>query len=181
MKVRDDDRRGAPAGKTTMMIEANGGIIGNPPFVPTDEQRALVLDLSKRFPHQGRNHIATIMGISVSTLDKYFSSEMAMGRAQMLAAVAGQLINRAIHGDANGPDGKPLAKGDLDAQKFILARMGGWSMKAEISLPPPDKVVDLDGLEVDELREAIPVLRAIVDRMKRANAPEQAHEPLRIN
>lgn len=121
-KVRDDDARGAPKGS-----------FGNKPFVPTDEQRAKARTLAKTFPPHAEHYIAALLGISRTTLQRHFEGDMLLGRAEMLAQIGGQMIHRAINADAVGEDTKPIAKGDLDAQKFVLARLGGWSTKLVVS------------------------------------------------
>lgn len=143
-KKRDDDRRGAPK-----------GTFGNPPFQPTDEQRARVRQLAKAFPHHAQAHIAALLGISEDTLQRHFPTELELGRAEMLANVGAQMISRAIDADAVGQDGKPIAKGDIDAQKYVLARLGGWTTKVEIGGRDgrPIEYVDLSRLSAEELEE----------------------------
>lgn len=128
---------------------AQPGSFGNVAFEPTDQQRADVLTYAKTFPEHSNAKIAILIGVSRSTLEKYFRHELDLGRAQMLAAIGAQMINRAMDKDA------PTAKGDLDAQKFILARLGGWTTKVEMSGKDgrPVEVVDLTGLSPAALRE----------------------------
>jgi hypothetical protein len=59
------------------------------------------------------------------------------------------MVNRALNADAE------TAKGDLDAQKFILARLGGWSTKVEMTGKDgrPVETVDLSGMSAAALRE----------------------------
>ena len=120
-------RRGTPKGQATILGvgDGGGGAIGNPPFQPTDEQRAKVRTYAKVFPRHGEHYIARLVGVSRTTLRKYFEDDLLLGRAEMLASVGSQMINRAI--DANSES----VKGDLEAQKYILARMGGWTTKVE--------------------------------------------------
>lgn len=128
------DARGTPPGAGTI-TPAHGGKIGNPPFVPTDEMRQEVRTLAKAFPLHGEHHIAQLVGIGRSTLRDHLGEEMKIGRAEMLAVIAAQMIQRAIDANAVGPDGTLIAKGDLDAQKFVLARLGGWTTKVDIGTP----------------------------------------------
>lgn len=148
------DRRGTPRGEGTITPE-HGGRIGNPPFVPTEDQRQRVRTLAKTFPVHGEHFIARLVGISRDTLRRHFADDLELGRAEMLAGIGSQMINRALDADRTGDDGKPIAKGDLDAQKFILARLGGWTTKVEMSGKDgrPIETVDLSGMSVAALRE----------------------------
>jgi hypothetical protein len=153
-KRRPDDRRGTPPGKGT--VEApNGGRIGNPPFVPTPEQREKVKAIARLFPVHGEHYIARMVGISRDTLRRHFADDMLLGRAEMLAGIASQMIHRAMDADAVGPDGRPVAKGDIEAQKYILARLGGWTTKVEFgekaAMPFGAPAPDLSNLTQDEL------------------------------
>ena len=149
-KVRPDDARGAPAGAGTI-TPAHGGRIGNPPFVPTDEQRAKVRTHAKVFPIHAEHYIAALMGFSVSTLRRHFADDLLLGRAEMLAAVGAQFVNRAMNADAE------TVRGDQDSQKFILARLGGWTTKVEVGdkarQPFGGQPVDLSRLSDADLAE----------------------------
>lgn len=133
-----EDRRGAAPGQ-----------FGVQPFQATEEQRAKVRTLAKTFPVHGEHYIARLMGFSRDTLRRHFADDLEMGRAEMLAGVGAQMVNRAM--DANAE----TAKGDLDAQKFILARLGGWTTKVEMSGKDgrPIETVDLSGMTPAALRE----------------------------
>lgn len=138
-KTRDDDARGAPKGR-----------FGNPPFVPTDEQRQKVRTYAKTFPVHGEHYIARLIGVSRDTLRRHFADDLELGRAEMLASVGSQVINRALNAESE------TAKGDLDAQKFILARLGGWTTKVEVgdkAARPFGGSVDLSRLNDEQLAE----------------------------
>lgn len=105
---------------------AQPGHFGNQPFVPTAEQRERARTLAKTFPVHGEHYIARLLGISRMTLRTHFADDLELGRAEMLASVGAQMINRAINAEGE------TIKGDIDAQKFILARMGGWTTKVEV-------------------------------------------------
>jgi hypothetical protein len=131
-----EDRRGAPAGR-----------FGNVAFVPSDEQRAKVRTLAKTFPEHSNHRIAILVGVSRSTLEKHFREDLDYGRAEMLASVGAQVINAALDSE------NASAKGDRDLQKFILARLGGWSTKVEMSGKDgrPIEHVDLTRLSPEQL------------------------------
>jgi hypothetical protein len=139
VKVRPDDRRGAPKGHK-----------GNPPFVPTEEQRQKVRTYAKTFPVHGEHYIARLIGISRMTLRQHFADDLELGRAEMLASVGSQMVNRALNAESE------TAKGDLDAQKFILARLGGWTTKVEVgekAARPFGGSADLSRLSDEQLAE----------------------------
>jgi hypothetical protein len=141
------DRRGSKPGEATTP-QAHGGRIGQKPFEATEAQRQLVRDYAKVFPPAGERYIARLMGISRNTLRDHFADDLELGRAQMLASVGSQLINGALNAAS------PLAKGDRDLQKFIMARLGGWSTKVDLTNRDPgqtdDELVDLSLLTEEE-------------------------------
>lgn len=142
------------------MPQPHGGAIGNPAFVPTEEQRAKVRTYAKVFPIHGEHFIARLIGVSRNTLRKHFADDLELGRAEMLASVGSQMINRAI--DASNE----TVKGDLDAQKYILARLGGWTTKVEVGdkarQPFGGETIDLSRLSEEQL-EAYGRLAAIAE------------------
>jgi len=145
VKTRPDDRRGAPPGHR-----------GQPPFVPTEEQRKMARTLAQAIPVTGEHLIAAKMGISRSTLRRHFADDMLIGRAEVIASIGAQMINRALDATKTAPDGTLLAKGDIEAQKFVLARMGGWTTKVEVgdkSAAPYGGGVDLSRLSDEQLEE----------------------------
>ncbi len=155
----------------TRESRATGGIMvparnfGGPAlFVPTDEQRAKARQLAKAFPPNGERHIAAIMNIPLRTLQRHLGDDMRLGRAEMLAAVGAQMINRAIDAEATDGMGKKIAKGDLDAQKFVLARFGGWSAKIEHTGEGggPIRTFDLSTLSETEKLALLPVLDKLI-------------------
>lgn len=142
------------------MPQPHGGRIGNPPFVPTEEQRQMVRTYAKTFPVHGEHYIARLIGVSRVTLRTHFADDLELGRAEMLAAVGSQVVNRAINASAE------TVKGDLDAQKFILARLGGWTTKIETGdkarQPFGGPAVDLSRLSAEDL-EAYGRLSALAE------------------
>lgn len=159
-KIRDDDARGTPPGAGTREGK-NGGRIGNPPFVPTDEQREKVREMAKVFPIQGEHFIARLMGFSRDTLRRHFADDMEMGRAQVMFDLGSQMMEHARNGTTD------KAKGNLDALKFTLARLGGWSTKVEMTGrdggPIRHANFDLTKLSDEEKRALLPVLDKLID------------------
>lgn len=164
-KAREDDARGAPKGAGVIVPE-HGGRIGNPPHVPTQENRDKVRTLAKTFPAHARRYIARLIGVSVATLDRHYGDDMEFGRAEMLAAVGAQVVNRALNA------GHETARGDQHDQHFILARLGGWSTKLEVTGkdggPVQVKDFDLSTLSEDEKR----LLLGTVDKLLDGGEPQ---------
>lgn len=152
------------------MAMPHGGRIGQAPFVPTAAQRHRARQLAKSFPIAGERRIAVLMGIGYQTLRRHFADDMELGRAEMLAAIGAQMVNRAMDANAMGPDGTPVVKGDLDAQKYVLARIGDWSTKVEHSGPGggPIRTFDLSGLSKEQKLALLPVIDQLL-----ASAPEE--------
>lgn len=143
-------KAGAPKGGGN--VEGKyGGRIGNVGYQPTEEQRIEVRNYAKCFPVHGEHFIARLMGFSRSTLNNYFEDDLLLGRAQMIAGIGAQMINRAM--DA----GAKTAIGDIEAQKYVLARLGGWTTKVDMFMSGPGgkpvEIVDLSRLTEDELEE----------------------------
>ncbi len=164
-KTRPDDKRGAAKGGNGITGLGGGGSIGQQPFVPTDAQRARVRQLAKAFPHQREDYIAALMGFSLSTLHRHFREELTLGRAELVADVAAQFVARAIdHKDE-------IAKGDIDAQKFVLVRMGGWlqtvAHTGKDGGPIQTMNYDLSSLSEDQKRAILPVLDQLLGEAER--------------
>src|SRR3546814_8525936 len=97
------------------------------------------------------------MRISDWSSDVCSSDLLLLGLAETLASVGAQFVNRAMNADATDASGERLAKGDQDSQKFILARLGGWTTKVEVGdkarQPFGGEPVDLSRLSDAELAE----------------------------
>lgn len=98
--TKKTDRRGTPRGAGVIegAGKGNGGRIGNPPFVPTDQQRQEIMTLAKVTNQEGA---AIVMGISVDTIDRHFREEWNRGAAQAVVMVGGKLLDKALKG--HGP------------------------------------------------------------------------------
>lgn len=146
-KRRPDDARGAPAGPRAGTEWE--GRRGNLPFQPTEEQRLKARTLAKAFPPAGEYMIARMMGISRDTLRRHFADDMEMGRAELIASVASQVIARALNANAES------AKGDLKAQMKVLEKLGGWNTRVELTGRDggPIEHVDLSRLNAEQLEQ----------------------------
>src|SRR5690242_17483082 len=89
------DRRGCPPGQGTHR-GGRGGMIGNPPYVPTDEDRANVRAWIKV---TSADAIAAYMGISRDTLDRHYPEELKAGRFELVAKLGGMAVKMALEGD----------------------------------------------------------------------------------
>lgn len=133
-KTRPDDRRGARKGQTVIdgkLVGAMGGSIGVAPHIVTEEMRAKVREMAAVFPIETQDRMAMALDMSPSTLTRHYREDIDVGRAKMIAEIGVQMLRRAV----NARD--PNVTGDLEAQKFVLSRLGGWSLShgAEIGLP----------------------------------------------
>ena len=110
-----------------MTEKKNKGGIGNP-FVPTEEQRAIV----ERAAGNGLPHrlIATLIGVALETLDKHFTPEMERGKARAADRVTTILMEtiETMKGTREG----------LSAAIFYCKAQLGWSEKQRVELTGAD-------------------------------------------
>jgi len=144
-KRREDDARGSPRGSW-----------GNPPHQPTEAYREEVRKLAKVYsPYMAQRAIARKLGISRDTLLNYYRDDLDAGRDEMLAAVGAQMVNRAL--DASNP----TIKGDIQAQMFILARLGGWTTRVDMTpnpTPQQSQLIDISHLSLEEQAALLPII-----------------------
>lgn len=70
---------------------------GQPPFIPTDAQRARIMTLvAAGFTNES---IAVVMAIPSETLERHFDFELKQGKVVVDAKVLGGIVERAIEGD----------------------------------------------------------------------------------
>ena len=122
MTTEKKDRRGTPKGAGTQIgraiaTGAPAGRIGNPPFVPTNEQRQLVRTYAKVMSQQ---MIADALDISVDTLTRHFKREWSEGQREAVAAVGSKLLAKAL-------------SGNMTAMIFYLRTRGKWSQRVEVT------------------------------------------------
>lgn len=125
LKTRDDDRRG---------WNLHGG--AEPyfeKFEPTEAHRELIKTYGVLLTQP---HLATMLGISVNTLNRYYSAEVAIAQARATSTIAAKLYAAAAAGEPwavryylntigkytkrvelSGPDGGPLVPPDVDLSK----------------------------------------------------------------
>src|SRR5690606_13598885 len=90
---------------------------GRPPYKPTDADRLFV---SRAVKAGSRiNDIADCLYIMDDTLRKHFRYEIATAREALKASAIGVLEDC-------------LTDGSLDAAKFVLARVAGWTERQEV-------------------------------------------------
>lgn len=96
---------------------------GRPPHEPTDEMREDV----KKYVRVGirQDLIASILGISVPTLEKHYRKEIDEATALANAAVGGALFEKAINGDTV-------------AGMFWMKTRAGWRERSGVELSGPD-------------------------------------------
>mgnify|MGYP006921347362 CR=1 FL=1 len=131
------------------------------PHVPTDKQRQYVkLCVASGIPQDA---IAGLMQISPPTLRQHYAAELAFGKQEMLATVAGTLFQHAVGRPARFDDkGKQLQaelKPNMTAGIFIMKAQGGWK---------ETQVVE----HVDPTAGATDRLNAAIDRILAASEPD---------
>lgn len=100
-------------------LGGDGGRIGNPPYEPTDEDRANVRTWIKV---TSADAIAGFMGISRDTLDRHYKEELSAGRFELVAKLGGIAIKMALEGDRT-------------MLIFCLRTIGKWSSRLELTGP----------------------------------------------
>lgn len=139
-KVRADDARGAPPDH-----------FGQPPFVPTEEQRAQVRNLAKAYPPEGEHLLAHRMGISRATLRKYFYDDLMTGRSELVGSVGAQMAAGAMNKDSE------VSKGDYKRMRYVLDKYCSTGEKhvSRMELTGknggPIETVDLSRLNAEQL------------------------------
>lgn len=161
-KVREDDARGTPPGAGVVPGKplhpgANPGKIGNPPFVPTVDQRRDV----EAWVRAGltRDDIGIMLDVSGSTVDRHFKRELQLGRAKLKVALGGKLVKMALEGDKT-------------SLIFWLRTQAKWNTRVEHvgADGGPIKTFDLSQFPLDEKR----LLLAVIDQLL-AQHGEEAH------
>lgn len=112
--------------------------MGRPAFKePSDRERFVVRGLS--IMGMTQDSIADMLGISQDTLVKYFPDEIALGKAEAVAAMAGKLYEGAMQGNAV-------------LQMFYLKCQGRWRERDELPAPaPPGDRANVGGAEPETL------------------------------
>jgi hypothetical protein len=138
---------------------------GRPAFVPTDKDRNLVEQLSTW--GVAEHHIAALVGdgIEATTLRKYFSSELATGRAKASMGIGSTLYQKAMAGD-------------------IAALI--WWTKTQMRWAEQPKVIELTGnISITEAladaRARIIDVEDVEDAAMLSHAPGQRVESLGLN
>lgn len=142
-KTRPDDRRGAPKGHH-----------GNPPFIPTDAQRQEVETMAKV---ADEGIIATILGISRSTLTRHFRTELDRGQAQAVVTVGGKLLQKALGGHSPSINFylATRGKGSYSRRLEVTGRDGGAFRHVDLTR-------FLDGKTEDELALLEPFIEQLI-------------------
>lgn len=149
MEPKKEDRRGCPPGQGVIV---GPGRIGNPPHVPTDENRSKVRTLAKVC---GQDLCAQAMGFSTDTLQRHYLEDFHAGKQQAIQAVGAKLLERAL----NGHTAEMI---------FYLKTHAGWTTRVELSGPGggPIRTVDLSaflaGKNEEELAQVESVLSALL-------------------
>ena len=157
MNGEKKDQRGTPKGAGVIRPE-HGGQIGNPPFVPTQEQRD---NVSAWVKVTSADVIAGQLGISRDTLDRHFKTELSLGRFQAVAKVGTKLLEKAL-------------QGNMTAMIFYLKTQGKWSQRLELSGPGGGAIptVDLSNFLAGKSDEELAVLEPLLEQLLIASGLE---------
>lgn len=158
-KKRDDDRRGAKPGTTTMdgtSVGGNGGSIGQAEHVYSE---TLAIEIKALARILTLEQIGDELEISPGTIKKYYHKPFKAGRREVTKAVSSKLISQAM-------------KGDKTAMIFYLKTQGGWNTKVEVGGlgggPIRHEVFDfsaaLEGKTEAELNVLIPFLEQLISQ-----------------
>lgn len=141
------------------MAQPHGGSIGNPPFVPTDQQRADVRAWAKI---ADENTIARQLGISRSTLVKYFAPELQSGRFEAVAAIGGKLIQKAM-------------AGNIPSMIFYLRTQGKWNTRVEVTGADggPVQHIDLAKFLEGKSEAELAILEPLIEQLIAAGNPDE--------
>lgn len=152
------DHRGTPPGAGTV-VTVTGGRIGNPKFEPTDEQRIQVRTLAKVCSQAA---IAELVGLSEDTIQRHFAKEWAAGKAEAVSTIGAKLLKKAMDGN-------------LTAMIFYLRTQGKWNTRLEVTGVDggPIRTYDLSGFNLDQKRQLLPLLDALLGQHAAA-AEEEA-------
>lgn len=145
---------GCPPGEGTVETKS-GGMIGNPPYVPTDMERRFVVEHACK---KGRVWTAVQLGIDRATLYRHYKAEIEQSKANACAMIGSSLFEKALAGDGA-------------SQRFFLITQGNgeWSPKVKHEHSGPDggpmRHVDLtsilEGKTDDEIRSIVAALELI--------------------
>jgi hypothetical protein len=148
---------GTPPGQGTV-TPLHGGRIGNPPYVRDEAIAQRVRVEAKLFPPAGERLLARRLGITAKILRDHYGPELELGRGELIASLASQEIALAMDAAAGQPkDGNaPVAKGDPNARRWVLTKMGGWINKSIHEHSGPDGApiqheVDLTKFSAEDL------------------------------
>jgi hypothetical protein len=133
---------------------------GNPPFVPDEEQRKLVMMLAA----SGHTQItaAARLRISVDTLQRHLKGEFDEGRDFANSSVGEVLLRRALKGDVRAIDSWFDRRGGPEWRKRTaneLAGPGGGPIR--LTAEPPRR--DLSHLSEEELEQLEHLTRKLED------------------
>ncbi len=143
---------------------ARTGKRGQPPYEPSDENRAMVqgmVGLGIR-----RADLAALMAITQKTLRKHFRKELEVGDAMVVYTVGKSLYLAATTAHKGHPHG------NVAAQMFFLRCRAGWKETSRHEMTGPDgepiahayEIKDLDKLPVAELARLYKQAVAAPDR-----------------
>jgi hypothetical protein len=118
--MTQESNHGGARPKTSAADKRGGGAkghMGQPPFVPTDQQRQDVRELASILTAE---QIGVKLGISRTTVMRHFAAELQQGVTNAVAIVGSKVLKQALDGDKA-------------SQFFFLKTRGGWTQRHEVT------------------------------------------------
>lgn len=147
------DRRGCPPGAGTVAGagDGGGGVIGNPPYIPTAESRDKVRLYAKVMSWE---MIAEALDVSLATAKRHYAKEYQEGRREAIAAVGGKLLSKALAGHPA-------------SMIFYLRTQGKWNVRVEHTGPDggPMQHIDLSRALDGKTEEELAVIESFLGQL----------------
>ena len=168
-----------PAAKPRVPHRATGKPRGQPPFTPTDEQRAMVKAAAGyRIPE---DEICLVIinprskrPISGMTLRKHFADEIAQGYASLRIRIMAATVRNALGIVTQGPDGKVTVEreGNVTAQIWLQKTLYGAREHVDVVPPTPVQTEDEELITLNSARR-VAFTMALGARIVKQKHPEK--------
>lgn len=110
--------------------------MGRPPHIPTEgNKKAIILARAGRM---NMDDVAKFLGISVETINKYYSEAVISGKVMLHLKVMDAFV-------------KNIEKGDTALIKFFMVSEMGFKDKSEINVTTPESIDDLSVSEANKI------------------------------
>jgi hypothetical protein len=131
-------------------------MIGNPAYVPTDEDRA---NVRAWIQVTEADTIANYMGISRDTLDRHYPDELKTGRFLLVAKLGGMAVKMALAGDRT-------------MLIFCLRTLGKWNTRVEVTGPGggPVRFTDISSILETYTDDQLALVEPLLERILASGA-----------